>query len=45
MFGISEKIYNFVLYIKNKMIRKKTSKKKIPHICYSYLEILMNPKH
>lgn len=30
MFGISEKIYNFVLYIKNKVMRKKTQKKQKP---------------
>ena len=28
MFGIGEKIYNFVVHIKNKMIRKKPVKKK-----------------
>jgi len=27
MFGVSEKIYNFVLYIKNKLMRKKQPKK------------------
>lgn len=30
MFGISKKIYNFVLYIKNKMMGKKTQKKQKP---------------
>jgi len=30
MFGISKKIYNFVLYIKNKVMRKKTEKKQKP---------------